>query len=183
MLPLKLTSSQTSDLTLFLLIKQSNVKAFEEVYNRYWPALVNAAYKRLHEREKAEDIAQAIFIDLYNRRLTIELTTSLKAYLFQALKFKVLNAYRSDLCKAKYQKRYFLNADCKIDFADLLEAKELETKIHSLLNRLPGRCKQVFLLSRMENRSNRDISVGLNITVSTVEKHITKALKSIRCHI
>lgn len=171
------------DLDLFFLVKQSDVKAFEELYNRYWPALVNAAYKRLHVREKAEDIVQTIFIDLYNRRSVIELTVSLKAYLHQALKYKVLNEFRSESNRAKSQKNFFLKSSCKIDFASSLEAKELETKINIILNELPGRCKQVFLLSRKENLSNKDISVGLKITVSTVEKHITKALKSLRCQI
>ncbi|RYZ79219.1 MAG: hypothetical protein EOP04_28185, partial [Proteobacteria bacterium] len=113
----KLFYSQIGDLDLFLLVKKSDIKAFEELYNRYWAALVNTANKRLNSREKAEDIAQNIFIDLYRRRDTIELTTSLKAYLHQALKFKILNEYRSEQIRIKYQKSLFFNTGCKIDFA------------------------------------------------------------------
>ena len=180
MLLSKLFYSQGLDADLFLLVKQDDVKAFEELYRRYWPYLVNTAYKRLNSKEKSEDIVQNIFIDIYQRRSTINLTISLRAYLSQALKFKILNEYRSDLITTKYQQHVFASSGCKNDFANPLEIKELETKINSLLGELPEKCKHVFLLSRKEHLSNKDISVTLNITVSTVEKHISKALKALR---
>jgi len=172
--------SPLPDYDLFTLVKQDDVEAFEELYRRHWPELVNSAYKRLDCREKAEDIIQNIFIDLYQRRATIELTVSIKAYLSQALKFRVLNEYRAATIRTNYQKSLFFSDVCKNDFAGKLEAKELEVKIHKVLNELPEKCKQVFILSRRENMSNREISSGLNISVSTVEKHISKALKSLR---
>ena len=180
MLSTKLSHSQGLDSDLFLLVKHNDVKAFEELYNRYWPNLVNTAFKKLNSKEKAEDIVQNIFIDIYQRRFTIDLTISLGAYLNQALKFKVLNEYRSENIINKYQQHVFFNPSCKNDLASELEAKELEAKINSILNALPEKCKQVFQLSRKENLSNRDISLCLNITVSTVEKHISKALKTLR---
>ncbi len=180
MLITKLSYSQSLDSDLFLLVKQNDVKAFEELYNRYWPKLVNTAFKKLNSREKAEDIVQNIFINIYQRRTTIDLTISLSAYLNKALKFKVLNEYRSENIINKYQKHLFFNRGCKNDLANELEAKELEAKIHSILNGLPEKCNQVFNLSRKGNLSNRDISLCLNITVSTVEKHISKALKALR---
>lgn len=166
-----------TDADLFMMVKQDDCKAFEELYRRYWPMLVNAAYKRLDSREKAEDIVQNIFIDIYQRRSTLHITSSLKAYLNQALKFKVLNEYRSSLISSKYRRHLFLNSNCKTDLANSLEVKELEVKINKIFNGLPEKCKRVFLLSRYENLSNSQIATNLNITISTVEKHISKALK------
>jgi RNA polymerase sigma-70 factor (family 1) len=174
---------QAGDFDLFTLVKASDERAFEELYNRHWPILFSIACKRLDSREKAEDIVQNIFIDLYRRRTTIDLAISLSAYLRQALKFKIINEYRSAFNRNKYQKSLFLKNHCKIDFSDPLEAKDLEMKINMILNRLPEKCKQAFLLSRKENLSYKDISIGLCITVSTVEKHISKALKTLRCQI
>ena len=168
------------DSNLFLAVKQNDLKAFEELYKRYWLPLVNSAYKRINSKEKAEDIVQDIFIDIYQRRHSIELNISLRAYLNQALKFKILNEYRSNLINSKYQKYIFFSSLCKNDLANQLETKELETNINHTLNLLSDKCRQVFLLSRKENLSNKDISARLNITVSTVEKHITKALKTLR---
>lgn len=168
---------------LFTLVKASDERAFEELYNRHWPVLFNIACKRLNSKEKAEDIVQNIFIDLYRRRTSIDLTISLSAYLRKALKFKIINEYRSAFNRNKYQKSLFFKGNCKIDFSDPLEAKDLEMKINTILNQLPEKCKQAFLLSREENLSYKDISIGLCITVSTVEKHISKALKTLRCQI
>jgi RNA polymerase sigma-70 factor (family 1) len=179
----KLFYPQAGDFDLFTLVKESDERAFEELYNRHWPVLFNIACKRLNSKQKAEDIVQNIFIDLYRRRTTIELTISLSAYLRQALKFKIINEYRSAVNRNKYQKSLFLKGHCKIDFSDPLEAKDLEMKINTILNQLPEKCKQAFLLSREENLSYKDISIGLSITVSTVEKHISKALKTLRCQI
>ena len=177
----KFLYSPYSDEELFELIKKDDTTAFRELYHRYWTVLVNTAYKRLDSIEKAEDIVQTIFIDLYQRRETIALSHSLKAYLNQALKFKVLNEFRSDALKEKYRRSVFFYDVCKNVLAEDLEAKELHGKIHKILNELPEKCRQVFLLSRKENKSNSDISRDLNISVSTVEKHIGKALKTFRC--
>jgi RNA polymerase sigma-70 factor (family 1) len=169
-----------SDLELFALTKQEDLQAFEVMYKRHWPELIDAAYRRLQSRQKAEDIVQEIFISLYNKRTALEFTVSVKAYLNQALKFKVLNEFRSESVRNTYTKSVFFGNSCKNDFANQLEAKELRLKIERLLAQLPQKCSQVFLLSRNENMTNKEIAMELNISISTVEKHIGKALKALR---
>ena len=171
------------DFDLFSLVKGNDEKAFEALYKRHWPILLNIACKRLNSKEKAEDIVQNIFIDLYRRRTTIEFTSSLRAYLLQALKFRVINEYRYASNRNNYRRSLFFGENCKIDFANPLEAKDLELKINMVLDRLPEKCRTVFLLSRKENLSYKDISAGLSMPVSTVEKHISRALKTLRCQI
>jgi RNA polymerase sigma-70 factor (family 1) len=179
----KLFYSKAPDSELFRHFKKSDAHAFEELYKRHWSDLVNRAYRQLYSKEKAEDIVQNIFIDLYRRRSTVEVSVALKTYLYQALKFKVLNEYRSQMIRTRYLQNVFFNSVCENDFAKELEAKELATKFESVMDELPDKCRQVFILSRKENMSNRDISLDLNIAVSTVEKHISKALKRLRCEV
>ncbi len=171
---------QTNDERLFSYVKNDDQSAFKELYNRYWSFLLDTAYKSLQSRSKAEDMVQEIFISLYQRRKTIELEVSLKAYLCKALKFKVLNEVRSKTVRDTYQKTVFFGTYCKNDFAIHYETKELKKVIDQSVNRLPEKCKQAFLLSREENLSYKDISGELDISVSTVEKHISKALKFIK---
>lgn len=175
--------SSFSDEELFDLVKQDDKKAFEELYNRYWPVLLDRAYKPLQCRQKAEDMVQEIFISFYQRRHAIEFTVSLKAYLSQALKFKVMNEFRSQIVRRKYQKSFVLNANCKKDFTNHCESKELEQSISKSVMLLPQKCRQVFLLSRNEDFSYKDISGGLGISVSTVEKHISKALRVLKINL
>lgn len=180
MLSSQLLYRDLSDLELFSLIKEDNIKAFEELYNRHWAGLVDAAYRRLQSSQRAEDLVQDLFVSLYQKRTSIEFTVSLQAYLNQALKYKILNEFRSDNTRNTYQKAVFFSPVCKNDFASALEAKELHRKIDMILESLPEKCRKVFLLSRRENRSNKEISQSLSISLSTVEKHIGRALKTLR---
>jgi RNA polymerase sigma-70 factor (family 1) len=171
---------QLGDLELLALVKKDDTHAFDELYCRYWASLVNAAYKRLGSRAMAEDLVQDLFTTIYHRRYSIDINTSFGAYLNQALKFGILNQIRSMLVRNKYTKDSFFMGDCKNDLVAELDGKELNTKISATLQTLPPKCKEVFLLSRRDDKPHKEISAHLNISVSTVEKHIVKALKVLR---
>ncbi|MDO5665064.1 MAG: sigma-70 family RNA polymerase sigma factor, partial [Bacteroidia bacterium] len=66
---------------------------------------------------------------------------------------------------------------------DQLQSKEIAKEINICISSLPQRCKEVFLLSRYDNFKNKEIAAHLNISIKTVEKHITKALQEIRIHL
>ncbi len=172
-----------SDLELFHFCQKNDATAFEMLYDRYKDSLTVFAKSKLQCRQKAEDIVQDVFISLYQRRNEIEFTTSVKAYLFQALRFKISNEIRSLTIRRKYQEYIFFSPYCKNDFAVRVEEKELYRKIIQTLDSLPEKCMQVFILSRTKNLSHKAISDGLSISVSTVEKHISKALKTFRANL
>lgn len=170
------------DKDLFNLIKEDDEKAFEEIYRRYWEFLRSSASKHFQSEQKAEDAVQEILISFYKRRYSIEFTVSLRAYLCKALKFKIMNEVRSQIVRDTYQKnvRYAYSFSHDICAYHLYESKELACIINRSIDFLPEKCKQVFLLSRGENLSYKDISGQLGISVSTVEKHISKALKVLK---
>ena len=171
---------QLSDLDLFDLFKHNDAEAFEVVYSRMWPELLESACKKLGSRQKAEDLVQEIFVSLYSKRRGLEITVSPRAYLSKALKYRVLNEYRSESVRTRYLQTLFFSPVCKIDLATDFEAKELHRHIELMIEQLPDKCRQVYLLSRDIQMTNREIALELNISVSTVEKHIAKALKIIR---
>jgi len=175
---------QLSDRELLDLVKEDDKKAFEEIYSRYWDFLTQLASKHLQSKQKAEDIVQEIFISFYNRRDTFELSVSLRAYLSQALKFKIMNEFRSRVVRDTYTKhmRYTYSYSTHT-IHHICETKELAYNIDRSINLLPEKCKQAFLLSRSEDLSYKDISGQLNISVSTVEKHISKALKFLKTNL
>lgn len=177
--PKALYENQT-DTDLFAMIRQDDVKAFEELYRRYWTFLVDTAYKRLQCRERAEDLVQDLFVSLYHKRQAVEIAVSLKAYLGTALKYKILNEFRSVHTRQAYQKSQFVKTIYQNDISGEIEAKDLNRKVDQVLASLPRKCRAVFLLSRKGHRSNKDISQAMRISVSTVEKHIGKALKVLR---
>ena len=173
---------QYSDEELLTLTKKGNASAFDEIYRRYRNILIVQACNNLPSKSKymAEDIVQDIFISLYQKRALLKITVSLHGYLVQAIKYKIANEIRSSIVCSKYQNFLFFNDYDENDFSNRLETNELKYSIDSALKRLPPKCKEVFRLSRDEDQSYMDISSSLKISVSTVEKHIVKALKILR---
>jgi len=173
--------SHYSEEDLLQLVKKKNdQKAFDEIYRRCKPALVDNAYRKLQSRECAEDLVHDIFLSLYTKTDVLEFTVSLKAYLHTALKYKVQNELRNKLVRERHKRFLFFSPVCKNDFALNLEFLECKKRVDSTIASLPDKCRQVFVMSREHDYSYKDISGNLGISVSTVEKHISKALKVLR---
>jgi RNA polymerase sigma-70 factor (family 1) len=174
-----------TDTELFQLLKQDDMNAFDEMYERHFIPLLNAAYKRLHSREDALEIVQDLFVQLYFKRKQIVHTYNAGGYLQIMLKNKIIDRYREQLVRKKHlyqlqQMKPVMEPDAAEDNMDV---KMLEQQIHAVIEQLPHKCREVFLLSRINNLSHQAIAEKLNISVSTVEKHIVKALKIVRKHV
>ncbi len=89
------------------------LKHSEALYSRYWSDLIDAAYRRLQSREKAEDIIQDIFVSLYQKRHTLDINVSLEGYLYQSLRYKILNLIRDELTRTACRKKIFLRNNAK----------------------------------------------------------------------
>jgi len=166
-----------SDKELLDLIRVADSFAFKELYDRYWEVLLDMAYKRLGYVEIAEEVVQDIFVSLFLRREKLDIKSSLEGYLKNALKYKIFDVFRSMASHNRYVTN-LLNQPQPYNVTpeNSLEAKELSQEITSATDRLPFKCREVFLLSRIEQMSNKSIAEKLGISVSTVEKHIGKAM-------
>ncbi|MDR3007116.1 MAG: sigma-70 family RNA polymerase sigma factor [Sphingobacterium sp.] len=174
-----------SDQELVELVQMKDHKAaFSELYNRYWEPLINHAGKRTGSLATAEEIVQDVFVDFYLRRKEITLSHSLAAYLKTAIKFQVFKTYRAQQVQDKYiQTAAHIGYTAPIQPDNILEAKQIHAEIIQITEKMPATCKEVFLLSRFEKRSNQDIADQLNISVAMVRKHITKSMKIMRTEI
>ncbi|SKB74485.1 RNA polymerase sigma-70 factor, ECF subfamily [Parapedobacter luteus] len=171
-----------SDEALFELIQhRDDQNAFAELYNRYWECLLDSAFQRLKSVEAAEEVVQEVFVNLYIRRKTIRLESSLAAYLKTALKYKVFNLYRAEQIHHKYMSSVVSQVvtDYQSPYENL-QNKELSERIETATMLMPDKCREVFYLSRYEYLTQQDIASRLGITLSTVKKHLTKALRILR---
>lgn len=173
-----------SDEQLLKLLKDDDERAFKSLYGRYWPKLFETAYKRLKSNEAAEEIVQDIFTTLWCNRMKIEVRHTFSTYIHSALKYKVLDYYRSLIIQNRYieavqqeKTHYSLQVEEKLIF------NELNTAIEAEISRLPDKCREVFNLSRKENLSFKEIALQMEISVNTVEKHVGKALKILRTNL
>lgn len=162
-------------------LRSGDEKAFSCIYETYWKALFNHAYKRLYDQEMVRELIQDLFTELWEKRENIHIHTSLKAYLYTALKFKVLNHIKAQIVREKYVARIKLSASQSTNqVEEQTNFNELNSALQSVLDKLPPQPRKVFALKRNAGLSYQEIAERLQISSSTVEKHMIKALKIIR---
>lgn len=143
--------------------------------------LVNTAVVKVESIETAKELVQDVFLSLYLRKNELHTIHSLKAYLSTALKNKIYDHYQRELRKKKYEKSVGVNLRIITnDLQDEFEAKELNELLQEKIKSLPEQCRKVFLLSREEKLSHKEIAERLNISPNTVDQHIQKALRILR---
>lgn len=174
--------SNITDSDLFRLLKEGDITAFEAIYDRYFIRLLNTAYKLLGNREDALEVVQDVFVRLYTKRAGIENTDHLYAYLQTMLKNGMIDRFRQRLLRQKQYAALKEQAQYQSAHAGepAIDSKKLEEKIHYIINGLPEKCREAFILSRMQYLSHQAIAHKMSISVSTVEKHIVKALHVLR---
>ncbi|WP_044204050.1 RNA polymerase sigma-70 factor [Flammeovirga sp. OC4] len=171
--------SKSSDIELLkLLLEEKKLSAFDEIYNRYFDRLLRFGYQILNDQQLSEDIIQEIFVTLWTKKETLQIT-HLNAYLHQAVKFQVAKHFRKVvLTEEQLELAEHIFSQQNTD--DLVIVNELNEEVHHLLEELPHRCKEVFHLSRFEHLSNQEIAKRLDISIRTVETHISHALKFLK---
>ncbi|MBN1598872.1 MAG: RNA polymerase sigma-70 factor [Bacteroidales bacterium] len=174
---------------LFHKVKRGDSAAFEKLYKRLYPRLDDYATKILKDKVVAQDILQEIFIKLWRKRNEIA-PINIEAFLFRILKnqclthLKNMKVFENTKMNVKHSKE--IQELYRIDFLKdepvLLIEKELELQVEAIIETLPDKCREVFLLSRVNGMRNREIADKLGINIKNVERHISRALKSFRAH-
>lgn len=143
--------------------------------------LMRLAISKTNSREIAEEWVQNSFVKLYAHKESIEAGISIRAYLYVILKNQILNHYRNQLVRDKHE-AYMAKQSLVEDHSiiDQIASKELEVHINKEIDQLPVKCREVFILSRKEFLSNKEIAAKLNISENTVEQHIRKAISRLR---
>lgn len=158
------------------LFNDRDPRAYRLIYNKFWDILLDTAYKRVQDIHLAQDLVQDIFFTLFLKKDTITIQGSLEIYLKSALRYKILTSLRSEYIHQNYLKTLKSSSFTNhVDPEVMIQVKELDQKIRRAIQSLPERPKQVFMLSKLHKMPQKDIADKLGISVSTVEKHISKA--------
>lgn len=149
---------------------------FDEVYMTYFPGLNKYAYVILKDRAVAEDMVHNVFMKVIQNSKTFAEATNQKGYLFRAVYNECMNYVRAEQVKSDYKENRR-----ETDLSnDAVHYKELTQEVLKALDSLPEQCRRVFQMSRYEELRYKEIALQLGITVSTVEKHMMKALKRLK---
>lgn len=166
-----------SDQELVEFLKKDSEKTFKVIYQRYAPKLYYAAYNLLRNKEVCEDLVQELFTDLWVKRNQLEIL-QLKSYLYRSITNKALMVIRSGKVILSLETVEMLIDEYATD--DRVIDKEMRANLDKGISSLPEKCREVFILSRNEQLTHKEIATHLNISVKTVENHLTKALKHLR---
>lgn len=156
--------------------------AFNEIYRRNVVRLLEIALKKTICLDDAEELVQNAFIKLYQQRAVIKNDNNIFGYLCVILRNQVFNLVRDKKVQIDYETVSLQNPQ-GMDTLEIIEYKELETFFERVIQSLPLKCREVFILSRKKFLSNKQIAYKLHISENTVEQHIRKALHKLRISI
>lgn len=168
-----------NDKVLLDRLTKGDENTLNEIYLIYWQDLFLSAYNVLKDKAACEDIVQDLFIQLWQKRETLQITTSLRAYLYTAVRYNVFRLIRTG--KVRGEVFEYIEERMEAIPADhLLEQREMSLQVAKAVAALPEKCREVYKLSREEELSHKEIATKLNISTKTVENQITIALKRVR---
>jgi RNA polymerase sigma-70 factor (ECF subfamily) len=170
------------------LLKEGNNTAYKYLYEHYYTFLCAVAYEYLGDRFRSEATVDELVFHLWEKRETLEITTSLRNYLIRAVRNRCINTLRlecerreialSSLHTTEYET--ILSSESDDSPLTVLLENELDEKIKQAIEHLPADCRRIFKMSRYENKHYEQIAKETGISVNTVKYHIKNALSRLR---
>lgn len=151
---------------------------YKKCFDQYFERLFHYAYTIVKETDAAKDIVQAAYIKLWEKRNGIDMENSARSYLYTSVYNLSLNTIRNRKSREGHHQQ--IRPVESISEPNSAEQKELSKRINEEIEKLPGRCREVFYKSRIEGKKYALIAEEMDISVKTVEAQIGKALKILR---
>ncbi len=165
-------------------LRNSEVKSFDFLFERYSKKLYWFSYSLLKNDEDAREIVQETFFRVWERREKIDSDKSFKSFLFTISYHLIIDQLRLKLKNQEYRnflKEYFKTEE--VTFDSEVDFENLQKEIAEIIGELPSKRKQIFMLSRDNGLSHKEIAAQLNISVKTVENQINLAIKHIKARL
>jgi RNA polymerase sigma-70 factor (family 1) len=170
-----------SDLELIDLVNRGEEFAFKQLFDRYWGASFLHAVKLLGNEDEAKDVVQEVFLSIWQRSGTLTNIKDVPAFIFSAVRNRVLNLIRDSNVRLKYIELFSLYIDAHHNKTlDLINEKDMQLSINKALNSLPLKMREVFELSRDQHFTHKEIAGQLSISEKTVKRQISNALAILR---
>jgi RNA polymerase sigma factor (sigma-70 family) len=173
-----------NDTELWRLVSQGDGIAFKLLFDAWWEKLYVYAWNRLRSEADAQDVVQEVMINLWLRRSTVVIQTTLAAYLHAAVQYEVL-AHLSRALKTAHRKAAIeesLLPDL-LRQTDPLLLKELLVVVEAEVSRLPPKMQQVYRLTHEENLSIREIAQHLGLSEQTVRNQLNSSYQKLRVNL
>ena len=164
-------------------------KSFEETYISYYSRMSRFAQSYAISEEDAENIVQDIFIDIWEKKLDLTKISNVGGYLFLSLKNKCIDYIRHKKIEnrtiSELKKENEILLKLSLDSLEALDEKtltepDIETLIQHAIDKLPEKCKEIFVMNKLQGKKQKVIASELNISINTVESQMSIAYKKLK---
>jgi len=169
---------ETNDFVLIKLLKEDDQKSFTFLMNNYYERLCVYANLFTKDSAESEDIVQNVFVKIWTRRNKLNENISIKSYLYKSVYNEFIDHYRKNKPLVALDEKYIKEIDSFLE-EDEMSLQKAIIKLNEGIDKLPSKCREIFILSKKEGLSNDEISKHLNISLKTVEGHITRGFKAL----
>ena len=173
-----------TDIELVLRLQKGDVEAFDLVYEKYAGKLYGFTLKYLKSTDETEELVQSVFLKVWENYKTLKKESSFKSYLFTIAYNEICNTFRRRSHLRKFMDEQLNeNAQSSNETDELIDYNSIRGQVDQIIARLPERQRSIFLKSRLEGKSNKDIANELGLSSGTVDNYISESLKFIRSNL
>jgi RNA polymerase sigma-70 factor (family 1) len=162
-------------------LQSGDVESFDIIYNKYSGKLYSFGLKYLKSTDEAEELVQSVFLKVWENYKNLKKEASFKSYLFTIAYNEICNLFR----KRNYQQKYiedtvYVNSQSSFGIEDNIHYQSVLDHIQKIIDKLPERQKLIFLKSRVDGKSTKEIADEVGLSPGTVDNYISEALKFIK---
>lgn len=166
---------------LLELLKAGDKNAFSSIYETFAPSLISFAASKVSSLDEARDIIHDLFAHLWDERERINITVSLKSFLFAATRYRIIDHIRRSVTRKEYAGMLQRLSDRIIVDAEAeLVSKNMYQALEHAVEDLPSRTKQIYRLSRYRHLAVKEIACELGLSEQTVKNQLSSALNHLR---
>lgn len=159
-------------------LKLGQHEAMDYLFDSYYNMMCNKALSYVKNSNRAEDIVQDVFLNVWKKRTEINIHSTFKGYLLKSVTNRALNYIRDKKTPTAELTDQIMDHSLSIE--EEIYYSETEQMILEYIDKLPPRCRQIFIMNRIDQMKYKEISKELGISIKTVEHHIAKALHFMR---
>jgi RNA polymerase sigma-70 factor (family 1) len=155
--------------------------AFAKIFKCYYPRVYNVGYDFFHSRELAKEVAQEVFIKVWDRRIAFADVKTLEAFIYTMTKNLALNLMKSRSRELLNAYKFAITRDTTENLTEkVVLNNECDALVNDAVEKLTPNQKRVYELSRVQGLSHREIAQRLNVSDSTVNNLLNTALAKLR---
>jgi RNA polymerase sigma-70 factor (ECF subfamily) len=169
------------DIELVEKLQKGDINAFDLIYEKYSGKLYAFGLKYLRSTEEAEELVQSVFLKLWENHKILKKESSFKSFIFTIAYNDICKLFR----KRKYGKEYvkeilYEGTQTYSQYEEGIDYKSVLTQVQKIIDLLPEKQRTIFLKSKFEGKSTKEISAEIGLLPGTIDNSISKSLKFIR---